>query len=178
MVATRPYLEPGQRVLASAPNLEMPLWGLTISHPLFVQGNGVGDVTSHWIINRPMAMTMTLEDDTTQEYYPAYFEITLPTMDGQGQQDVQIVLQNVDRVIVDELELANTDPSERIVATIRLFLESDLTAGPQNTPLELSFISVAASSQSVTGTAGRPDVLNRAFPAEVYRIERYPGLDR
>jgi hypothetical protein len=173
MVATRQYLEPGQRVLASAPNAQMPLWGLTISHPLFVDGNGAGDATSHWIINRPTAMTIE-----GQEYYPAFFEVVLPRMDGKGQQDVQLSLQNVDRVIVDELELANADPSVRITVTLRLFLESDPGAGSQNEPFILSLSNVQATSQVVTGTAGRSDILNRMFPAEVYRITRWPGLDR
>jgi hypothetical protein len=170
MVATRQYLEPGQRVLASAPDAQMPLWGLTISHSAFSQ--------THWIINRPAAMTLTLETAAAQVYQPAYFEMVLPRMDGKGQQDIQLTLQNVDRVIVDELELANTLPSERIQVTVRLFLESEPTAGPQNEPLILSLSNVQASSQSVTGTAGRSDILNRLFPAEVYRIARWPGLDR
>lgn len=170
MVATRQYLEPGQRVLASAPNAQMPLWGLTLAHSQFSQ--------THWIINRPTAMTLTLEDSTAQPYQPAYFEMVLPKMDGKGQQDIQLTLQNVDRVIVDELEAANALPSERIQVTLRLFLESDPGAGPQNEPLVLSLSNVQASSQTVTGTAGRSDILNRMFPAEVYRITRWPGLDR
>jgi len=180
MVASRQYAEPGQRVLASAPDAQMPLWGLTISHPLFVGGNGIGvdGEQEHWIINRPAAMTLTLEDSSEQEYLPAYFEIVLPNMDGKGQSDVQLTLQNVDRVIVDELEAANVMPSERIRLVIRLFLESEPEAGPQNEPLRLSFASVQASNQAVTGIASRSDVLNRAFPAEVYRIDRWPGLDR
>jgi Domain of unknown function (DUF1833) len=180
MVATPQYAEPAQRVLASAPELQAPLWGITLTHPLFTAGNGVGaeGETEHWLINRPAAMDLTLEDDTVQEYLPSHFEIVLPKMDGAGQQDAQVSLQNVDRIIVDELELANADPSERIQVTVRLFLEDDPTAGPQNVPLRLSFSQVHATSQVVTGTAGRPDVLNRPFPLEVYRIDRWPGLDR
>jgi hypothetical protein len=123
-------------------------------------------------------MTLTLEDGSTQEYLSAYFELALPKMDGKGQQDAQLSIQNVDRVIVDELERANTDPAVRIGVTLRLFLEDDPTAGPQNVPLHLSLAAVQADSQAVSGTAGRPDVLNRLFPLEVYRIDRWPGLDR
>jgi hypothetical protein len=170
MVATRQYLEPGQRVLASAPDAQMPLWGLTLSHPEFT--------ATHWIINRPFPMTLTLETAAAQLYEPAHFEMVLPTMDGKGQQDIQLTLQNVDRIIIDELELANYDPSIRIIVTVRLFLENEPTAGPQNEPLILSLSNVQASAQSVTGTAGRSDILNRVFPAEVYRIDRWPGLDR
>lgn len=167
------FTDPGARVLASAPHLQVPLWGLTLSHSLFSTGDH-----SHWLINRPESMALTLEDTTVQTYDPSYFEIMLPKMDGSGQQDAQIGLQNVDRVIMDELELAAGDPSERIAVTLRLFLEDEPTAGPQNVPLRLSFSSVQATAQMVTGVAGRPDVLNRPFPLEVYRIDRWPGLDR
>jgi len=170
MVASPQYLPPAQRVLASAPDGQMPLWGITLEHSEFVE--------THWLINRPTPMALTLEDDTVQTYDPSYFELTLPTMDGEGQQDAKLSLQNVDRILVEELEAANTVPSERIVVTLRLFLEDDPTAGPQNVPLKLSFSQVQATSQAVTGTAGRPDTLNRAFPGEVYRIDRWPGLDR
>jgi hypothetical protein len=169
-MTTPQYLPPAQRVLASAPDGQVPLWGLTLSHPLFT--------ALHWIINRPDAMDLTLEDDTVQTYEPSYFEIVLPKMDGSGQQDAQVALQNVDRAIIDELELASLLPSERIAVTLRLFLEDDPTAGPQNVPLQLSFSSVQATAQAVTGVAGRPDVLNRPFPLEVYRTDRWPGLDR
>lgn len=170
MVATRQYDAGGRRILASAPGQQMPLWGITLAHPLFSE--------SHWLINRPSGMTLTLEDDTDQVYSPCYFVLTLPKMDGKGQQDAQLSLQNVDQMIVDELERASADPRERISVTLRLFIEDDPFAGPQNVPLELSFSSVQASSTVVTGTAGRSDVLNRAFPGEVYRIDMWPGLDR
>ena len=181
MVATPQYLTPAQRVLASAPRGQMPLWGITLIHSLFTDGNGADVVlgpTQHWIVNRPEPWTLTLEDDTEQEFRPSYFQLTLPTMDGKGQQDVQLSLQNVDRVIADELERASADPSERIQVWVRLFLEDDTTAGPQNVPLQLSLAQVQADSQVVSGTAGRPDTLNRPFPLEVYRIDKWPGLDR
>ena len=170
MVATRPYLAGGRRVLASAPDQQSPLWGITLSHPLFSE--------THWLINRPYGRVITLENDELQVYQPCYFVLVLPNMDGKGQQDAQISLQNVDRMIVDELERANNDPTQRIVMTIRLFLEDDLEAGPQNVPLELSLTNIQANQSVVTATAGRSDVLNRPYPLEVYRIDRWPGLDR
>jgi hypothetical protein len=170
MVATPQFLPPAQRVLASAPHGEVPLWGVTLEHPEFSQ--------TFWLVNRPYVVTATLEDDTEQDYQPAYFELKLPKLDGKGQQDAQLNFSNVDRTIVDQLELANTDPRNRIDVTLRLFVEDDLASGPQNVPLRLSFASVQATSAAVTGIAGRADTLNRAFPSEVYRVDRWPGLDR
>src|SRR5262245_42719935 len=166
----RQYTSPAQRVLASAPYGQMPLWAITLTHSLFSQ--------DHHIINRPWPMELTHEDLTIITYEPAYFQITLPKMDGKGQQDLQLSFQNVDRVIVDELELAIGDPSERIAVVLRLFLEDAPSAGPQNVPLRLSLAQVNADNTTVTGTAGRPDTLNLAFPSEVYRVALWPGLDR
>jgi len=168
------YTDPAKRVLASAPYLQMPLWGITLYHPEFSTVD-----QRHWLINRPIGRNLTLEGTLGVQWYDASsFQIVLPKIDGKGQQDLQLSLQNVDRVIVDELELAITDPTTRIEVTLRLFLEDDATAGPQNVPLTLSLAQVAANSFSVSGTAGRFDVLNRVFPSEIYRIVRWPGLDR
>jgi hypothetical protein len=172
-VPTPQYLTPAQRVLASAPNLAAPLWGMTLTHPMFTPADH-----SFWLVNRPYAITATLEDDSEQDYEAAYFELKLPRLDNAGQQDAQISLQNVDRIIVDQLELANTQPEERIQVVLRLFVEDDLAAGPQNVPLQLSFSAVNATNAAVVGVAGRPDTLNRAFPAFVYRVTEWPGLDR
>jgi len=168
------YNAAAQRILASAPHLASPLWGITLEHPLFAE--------THRIINRPVAMDLahgaTDPEPGTFTYAPAYFELTLPRIDGKGTQDATLALQNVDRVITDELERANGDPTTRISVTLRLFIESDPDAGSANVPLQLSFANVTANAQVVSGTAGRTDVLNRSFPREVYRIDRWPGLNR
>ena len=169
-MATSQFLNPGRRVLASAPNLQIPLWGITLEHSQFSQ--------TYWLINRPFSMNLTLEDTSIQQYQPGYFQLKLPNIDGKGQQDVSIAIQNVDRVLVDQVERASTMPDERVRATLRLFLEDDPTAGPQNYPLQLSFANVQATSEAVSGIAGRPDVLNRAFPTDIYRVTSWPGLDR
>jgi hypothetical protein len=160
MVATPQFTTAAQRVMASAPDGQTPLWGITLFHSMFTR--------SHWLVNRPVAMTLTLETAALQVYEPSFFQLVL----------AQITLQNVDREIIDELELASLLPSERIQVTLRLFLEDQPDAGPQNVPLTLSFSSVSADSKAVTGVAGRPDTINRAYPSNVYRIDRWPGLDR
>jgi len=167
---TRQYAEPAQRVLASAPYGQMPLWGIKLSHPEFSD--------DHYLINRPFAMDLTHEDLSVKTYLPCYFQIVLPKIDGKGQQDLQLSIQNVDRMIVDELELAMNDTSERITVELRYFLEDAPDAGPQNVPMKLSISQVNADNVTVTGVAGRPDTLNRVFPAEIYRTDLWPGLNR
>ena len=170
MVTTPQYLDGGKRIFASAPGQQIPLWGLTLEHSQFSQ--------THWLINRPYALNLTLETAAVQQYLPGYFSLKLPNLDGKGQQDISVSIQNVDRVLVDELELASQTPDERVRATLRLFLEDDPTDGPQNYPLQLSFSAIQATSEAVSGVAGRPDVLNRPFPMDVYRVTTWPGLDR
>ena len=89
----------------------------------------------------------------------------LPKMDGSGQQDVQLALQNVDRVIVDELELCggrSLRAHSGVAAALR-------RGRPRSRPAERAAAACRspawqATPQVVTGVAGRPDVLNRRVP--------------
>ena len=49
MVATPQYTAPAQRVLASAPNGQVPLWGITLIALAFMHGNGAGVDGEHSI---------------------------------------------------------------------------------------------------------------------------------
>lgn len=158
-----------ERLYASAPSGEFLLETLELAHPLFAQ--------THFVTNHAQAFDATLETGELVTFETLPFAAKLPNSDGQGQQDLALVLDNVDRVIIEELERAIADPSNRIAVTYRCFASSDLSA-PGSDPIKLSISEVSAGLTTVEATAGRADVLNRKFPAVLYEIAQFPGLDR
>lgn len=158
-----------QRIYASAPVDDGLRETLELSHPQFLQ--------SHYITNEPAAFTATLETGATVEFAALPFAARLPGSNAQGQQDLQLVIDNVDREIIEELERAATLPTERITVTYRAYAASDLTQ-PGATPIALSITSVSAGVTTVEANAGRTDVLNKRFPAVLYDVQQFPGLDR
>ena len=78
---------------------------------------------------------------------------------------------------IDPIELAITRPQEPIKCTYRVYLDTPSTI-PQNTPLALSLTGIQITRDTVSATATRADVLNKAFPANFYTVTQYPGLRR
>ncbi len=165
------------RARASAP-AGVDIWEtLTLEHPAWVaSGHG-----PYYLTNAPTAFTATLEGTPAVmvTFLPFPFALQLPTVDGAGQQDLQVSLTNADPAIADAVQAAHATPMVRITATYRVFLSTlGSTQTPQSAPLRLSFDSIQITEEAVTGIAGRSDVLNRRFPGRWYNITDFPGLDR
>ena len=154
---------------ASAPSGESIIETLELSHPLWE--------TSYYITSWPRAFDADLEDGTSATFRSFPFAVTLPAIDGAGQQDMQITITNADQTIADAVRAAHQDPSTNIEAVYREFLGSDLGA-PQSAPVRLVFDSIQITEDTVSGVAGRSDVLNRRFPGIWYEVQHFPGLDR
>lgn len=106
------------------------------------------------------------------------FRVILPTVDGQGNQDMNLTLANIGRDLIDPLEAAIAKPSEPIRCTYRVYLDTP-SSSPQNTPsLTLTITSVQVTRGTVAAIATRADVLNRAFPYNFYDFATFPGLRR
>jgi hypothetical protein len=158
-----------QEARASAPSGETILQTLELSHPLWA--------APYYLTNYPRAFTTTLESGPTVTFNPFPFGVILPTVDGAGQQDMQITLTNADQEIADAVRAAHADPSTSIEAVYREFLGSDPGA-PQSAPVRLVFNAIQITEEAVSGVAGRSDVLNRRFPGVWYDVQHFPGLDR
>lgn len=158
-----------QRLYASAP-IEVELWEtLELAHPLFA--------STHFVTNAALPFSAALETGPVVLFSCLPFAAVQPGANAGGNQDLRLVIDNVDREIIDELERANADPSERISATYRAYTSDDLTA-PGSDPIALSIADIAAGATRVEATATRTDVLNKRFPAVLYDVVRFPGLDR
>ena len=157
------------RIYASAPTDDSYIETIELAHPLFSQ--------TWYLTTEPYAFAGSLEDGTAVSFEPFPFSVQLPGQSGQGQQDLVLAVDNVDRSILDELERANADPTQLITATYRVFTRSD-PAAPALVLPALAIADVAATATQISGTASRTDVLNRPFPASIYTVEQFPGLDR
>lgn len=159
-----------KRIYASAPSGQRYVETLQLSHSAFP--------LTFYVTNAKEPWTFDLGDGTLQEFSPVAFNITFPTMDGKGQQDLQLTLDNVGRDAMQALEAAAAHPQEPIVVTARVYLNV-ANSLPQNTPpLVLTMSEVQVTIAAITGTAGRADTLNRPFPTLIYRVDLFPGLDR
>ena len=158
-----------QRARASAPADVDILRTLELSHPLWP--------APYYLTSWPEPYQAVLETGQTVTFQPFPFAVQLPTVDGAGQQDMQITLTNADQQIADAIQIAHQDPSQRVQCVYREFLTSDL-GSPQSAPLRLSFSDIQIGEDAVAGIAGRSDVLNRRFPGIWYDVQHFPGLDR
>lgn len=159
-----------KEVYASAPTTHRYIETLSFSHSLFPQ--------VYYLTNDNAAWDFLLEDGSLVKFLPVPFRIVLPTVDKEGNQDLSLTLANIGQDLVDPLELAIAKPEEPIRCTYRVYLDAS-SSQPQNSPpLSLVITSVQMTRQSVSAIATRSDVLNRAFPYNVYRYDAYPGLRR
>ena len=154
---------------ASAPAGESIIETLELRHPLWP--------APYYITTWPQAFDAQLEDGALANFKTFPFAVALPTVDGAGQQDMQITITNADQDIADAVRLAHQDPDTNIEAIYREFLGSDLGA-PQSAPVRLVFDAIQITEDAVSGVAGRSDVLNRRFPGVWYDVQHFPGLDR
>jgi hypothetical protein len=158
-----------QRLYASAPDGAVIYETLELRHPRFTQ--------AYYLTNAALPFSAQLETGAQVDFMALPFTAQLPGANSGGTQDLTLVLDNVDRLIVDELERAAGDPRTRIAVTYRAFASTDLS-GPGADPIALSLSDVTATDTQVQGTASRTDVLNRRYPSVLYEIGMYPGLDR
>jgi hypothetical protein len=159
-----------KRVYASAPAGQRYIETLELAHPAFP--------ATFYITNAPQPWTFDLGDGTLQLFQPVAFRITLPKMDGKGQQDLQLVVDNVGRVAMEALEAAAAQPRVPIVVTVRVYLNVANTKPQNKPPLVLTLGEVEVTPPAFAGTASRSDTLNRHFPSVLYRTDVFPGLDR
>ncbi len=158
-----------QRIYASAPE-GVAIWEtLELRHPRFSQ--------SHFITNTALPFSARIETGQMIDFITLPFTAKLPGANSGGTQDLTLVIDNVDREIIDELERASADPTQRISVVYRSFASDDLTR-PGSDPIALSIADISASAPRVEATASRTDVLNRRFPSVLYEVGLWPGLDR
>ena len=159
-----------KKLYASAPAGVVYIDTLELSHSQFLQTFFINNALRLWQFD--------LGDGTLQEFSPVPFQMVFPTIDGRGQQDLQLMIDNVGRDAMDAIEAAALFPQENIAVTVRTYLNQKDSLPQNSPPLKLTLSEIEVSKTAITGTATRADVLNRPFPSVLYRPDTFPGLDR
>jgi hypothetical protein len=159
-----------KEIYASAPTTQRYIDTLTFSHSLFPQ--------TYYMTNDNQPWTFLLETGVSAAFTVMPFQIVLPPQDGRGNQDLALTLANIGRDLVDPIEAAIAKPSEPIICTYRVYLDTALSI-PQNDPvLAMTITGIEVTRGTVSASATRADVLNRAFPYNLYNYTLFPGLRR
>ena len=103
------------------------------------------------------------------------FDFTKPEISTSGVPQMSIVIDNVSREIVANIELALTS-TDLVKATYREYISTDLSIPQNNPPVHMDIMSVSATLFQVTAVAGFPNLMNRKFPTKEYSTEEFPAL--
>jgi hypothetical protein len=159
-----------KQVYASAPSGRHYVETLELYHSQFPQ--------TFYLNNTPKLWRFNLGDGNHEVFNPVPFHVVFPTQDGQGQQDMQLILDNVGRDAVEAIEAAAVAPRESIRVTCRVYLNEYDSMPLNSPPLVLMLSEIEVNRMTIAGAATRVDVLNKLFPSMLYRIDNFPGLDR
>lgn len=164
---------------ACAPSDRVILHTLEIRHPAFIDESGNADAIR--VVRDHADLVATLEADAPLHpglavTFLAYaWEMDLPEVAQAATPSLTIKIDNVSRLIVENIQRAVASPSP-IYVTYRPYLSTDLS-GPQISPvLTLEVTEIFATSYVVTATARFADLSNKLFPGETYTPLRFPGL--
>lgn len=159
-----------KEIYASAPATQRYVETLAFSHSLFPQ--------SYYMTNDNQSWQFLLETGEAKTFVAMPFAVVLPTLDGRGNQDLALTLANIGRDLVNPIEAAIAKPSEPIRCVYRVYVDTALTTPQSDPPLQLTITGIEVTRDSVSAAATRADILNRAFPFNMYTYPIFPGLRR
>ena len=110
-------------------------------------------------------------------YEPVGFKFKLPSITGNGVQDLSLEFSNVDRRVndfIDSVE-ASLDP---VTVTHRVYLSGgDFNSVPESDPpLQLTLSDIEISASKVRARASFVNIVNKQYPTEYYDRERFPSI--
>lgn len=180
-----------EEAYASNPSDEVILHTLEFRHPSFVDDEG--EPTAVRVVMDPgelleagdpdiYGLELTLEADApmnageTVKFVSCMFDFSLPGQPDGALPEVEVSLDNVTREISAYLDAAVGERAT-LELTYREYLASDRTQ-PQFLINGLSLSRVRSNVFRVVGTASFVDLLNKSFPAKLYRPNEFRGLQQ
>jgi len=131
---------------------------------------------SYFLTNDHQAQTGLFEG-VNRVFQPIPFEVVLPVVDAEGQQDLSIRVCNIGEEMWNALQNVRNRPEEPIRCRVTQYIKGVLD--PQyDPPWDLSLTDLTLDTFVMSGTATRVDIFNARFPRELYRPDLYPGLTR
>lgn len=116
---------------------------------------------SYFLVRDKVDHSFLLDDGVTLQTFSAYpFNVVQPQV-GEDQQDIGIVLDNVSRELLANIELAATS-STPIVMTFRVYMDGDNNS--QIAPISLNLTEIVVDMFQVSCKASRTDLFKRKFP--------------
>lgn len=103
------------------------------------------------------------------------FDFKKPELSSEGLPQVTLIMDNVDRSIVANVELA-LGSTDLVTVIYREFISADLSAPQNDPPLQMTLTNVVADVFKVTATAGFANLANKRFPTLEYDPEVFRGL--
>lgn len=127
---------------------------------------------THATLTTPIRVVNNNEDIVSNgnTYLKAAFDMPLPDEIDESP-SVQIVIDNVDRLIVDSARSISS-PATVTLSVVLADTPNVIEAGP----FLMQLVRVSYDKLKVTGTLIYEDILNDQFPAQTFNTARYPGI--
>jgi long-subunit fatty acid transport protein len=129
---------------------------------------------AHYICKGYEDITATTERGDIVTFIAGGIDIALPARNGDGTQDLQFAISNIDGVVSTAIRAALDDLS-RASLTYRSYVSTDLSA-PAAVPYTLAIKSGYWTATQVQITAGYMNILDSAWPRYRYTLPLFPGL--
>ena len=146
------------------------------------------DWRNAFILSHPSAGTLRVIDYTKQftgldnegtsrTFYPVPTQVQMPSRDSSGRSEMGLVWDGLDPRVKTFLDAAIQDGTQPIKCLHTVFILTSTT--PQVSPFtEFRLTGISVTEENITATASRGDIINKAFPSVVYRLDKFPGLRR
>lgn len=158
---------------AAAPSGVVIYHTLELRHPAF--SSPIRVVRDFSDLTATLEATAPADPGATVTFVRFAFDFIKPEISTTGVPQMTIVIDNVDRSIVANIEAALSTTS-LVQATYREYISTDLSAPQNNPPISMTILSLTADVFRVRAVAGFPDLMNRRFPTLEYSAETFPGL--
>lgn len=166
---------------ASAPTAddEIVVHTIEIRHPIFIDDDG--RPTSIFLVHDHQNFTAALEADApvkageTVEFISLAFSFALAPVETSPTPQIAIEIDNVGRDVIDQLDAAVID-GRKVEICYRPYLAGDRTKPQMRVPPVYTLADVKAGVFRITARANTGADLGVAFPRELYKPDKFPGL--
>jgi len=114
------------------------------------------------------------EDERAVTFIASGIAVELPDRGTSGGQTLTFAIDNVTGEAQQKIDAA-LEAEERIILTYRCYLASDKSA-PAEAPYRMTVLDGEINGPSVQVEAGYYDLINSAWPRDLYTTEFAPGL--